>query len=84
MVRWVVLLAPIGVFALVLPLAAHGGAGVAGAVGFYVAINRRVPDCDLVDRIEVTTTSTWTIAGGTFGRQGASLARPVDCQQLYL
>lgn len=37
-VRWVVALAPIGVFALVLPLAAHGGAGVAGAVGFYVVI----------------------------------------------
>ena len=36
-VRWVVALAPIGVFALVLPLAAHGGAGVVGAMGFYVA-----------------------------------------------
>lgn len=35
-VRWVVALAPLGVFALVLPLAARGGAGVAGAVGFYV------------------------------------------------
>jgi len=37
MVRWIVLLAPIGVFALVLPLAAHVGAGLAGAIGFYVA-----------------------------------------------
>jgi Na+/H+-dicarboxylate symporter len=37
-VRWVVALAPLGVFALVLPLAAHGGAGVAGAVGFYVIV----------------------------------------------
>jgi Na+/H+-dicarboxylate symporter len=37
-VRWVVALAPLGVFALVLPLAAHGGAGVAGAVGFYVLV----------------------------------------------
>src|SRR5688572_32669067 len=35
-VRWVVALAPLGVFARVLPLAAPGGAGVAGAVGFYV------------------------------------------------
>lgn len=35
-VRWVVALAPLGVFALVLPLAARSGAGVAGAVGFYV------------------------------------------------
>ena len=38
MVRWVVALAPIGVFALVLPLAARGGAGVAGAVGFYIVV----------------------------------------------
>ncbi|HEV8125309.1 MAG TPA: dicarboxylate/amino acid:cation symporter [Gemmatimonadales bacterium] len=37
-VRWVVALAPIGIFALVLPLAARGGAGVAGAVGFYVLV----------------------------------------------
>jgi Na+/H+-dicarboxylate symporter len=36
-VRWVVLLAPIGVFALVLPLAAHLGAAVAGAIGIYIA-----------------------------------------------
>jgi Na+/H+-dicarboxylate symporter len=36
LVRWIVLLAPIGVFALVLPLAAHAGTLVAGAIGFYV------------------------------------------------
>jgi Na+/H+-dicarboxylate symporter len=36
LVRWVVLLAPAGVFALVLPLAVHGGAAVAGAIGFYI------------------------------------------------
>ena len=36
-VRWVVLAAPIGVFALVLPLAAHLGGAVAGAIGVYVA-----------------------------------------------
>jgi Na+/H+-dicarboxylate symporter len=35
-VRWVVALAPLGIFALVLPLAARGGAGVVGAVGFYI------------------------------------------------
>jgi Na+/H+-dicarboxylate symporter len=38
LVRWVVAAAPIGVFALVLPLAAHTGAGLAGAVGFYAAV----------------------------------------------
>jgi len=36
LVRWVVLLAPLGVFALVLPLAAHAGSALAGAIGFYV------------------------------------------------
>src|SRR5690349_5754289 len=35
-VRWVVLAAPIGVFALVLPLAAHLGGAVAGAIGVYI------------------------------------------------
>jgi proton glutamate symport protein len=37
LVRWVVWLAPVGVFALMLPLGAHGGAGLAGALGFYIA-----------------------------------------------
>jgi Na+/H+-dicarboxylate symporter len=36
-VRWVVLAAPIGVFALVLPLTAHLGGAVAGAIGVYIA-----------------------------------------------
>ena len=36
LVRWVILAAPLGVFALVLPLAVHAGATLAGAIGFYV------------------------------------------------
>ena len=36
-VRWVVLAAPIGVFALVLPLASHLGGAMAGAIGVYIA-----------------------------------------------
>jgi Na+/H+-dicarboxylate symporter len=36
LVRWVILLAPIGVFALVLPLAVHAGAALAGAIGIYI------------------------------------------------
>jgi Na+/H+-dicarboxylate symporter len=36
LVRGVVWLAPIGVFALMLPLGAHGGTGLVGALGFYV------------------------------------------------
>ncbi|MBI3569361.1 MAG: dicarboxylate/amino acid:cation symporter [Gemmatimonadetes bacterium] len=38
MVRGVILLAPVGVFALLLPLAAHAGAAVTGAIGLYVVI----------------------------------------------
>ena len=38
LVRWVVAAAPIGIFGLMLPLAAHGGAGVAGSVGVYVVM----------------------------------------------
>ena len=37
LVRWVVMLAPFGVFALMLPIAAHAGTAVAGAIGFYIA-----------------------------------------------
>ncbi len=37
LVRWIILLAPIGVFALVLPLAARAGAALVGAIGFYIA-----------------------------------------------
>ena len=36
LVRWVVLAAPVGVFALVLPLAARAGGTLAGAIGFYI------------------------------------------------
>jgi Na+/H+-dicarboxylate symporter len=35
-VRWVVLVAPIGVFALVLPLAVHLGGSMVGAIGGYI------------------------------------------------
>jgi Na+/H+-dicarboxylate symporter len=36
LVRWVVLAAPIGIFAMVVPLTAHAGAAFAGAMGFYI------------------------------------------------
>lgn len=36
LVRWIILLAPIGVFALVLPIAARAGAAFVGAIGFYM------------------------------------------------
>jgi len=37
LVRWIVKVAPIGVFALVLPLAARAGTALVGAIGFYIA-----------------------------------------------
>src|SRR5690242_12059314 len=36
LVRWIVRVAPIGVFALVLPLAARAGGSLVGAIGFYI------------------------------------------------
>ncbi|HEV2720977.1 MAG TPA: cation:dicarboxylase symporter family transporter, partial [Thermoanaerobaculia bacterium] len=36
LVRWVILAAPLGVFALVLPLAVHAGGTIAGGIGFYI------------------------------------------------
>jgi len=36
LVRWIIWVAPVGVFALVLPLAAHAGASVAGAFGVFI------------------------------------------------
>ncbi|MEO7456114.1 MAG: dicarboxylate/amino acid:cation symporter [Gemmatimonadaceae bacterium] len=38
LVRWVSVLAPIGVFALILPTAARLGATAVGALGYYVAV----------------------------------------------
>ncbi len=37
-VDWVLLAGPLGVFALILPVAARAGAGVLGALGIYVAV----------------------------------------------
>ena len=36
LVRWVILAAPVGVFALILPLAARSGATIVGGIGFYI------------------------------------------------
>jgi proton glutamate symport protein len=38
-VRWVLLLAPVGIFALVLPLSAKMGLGAAGALAYYVVLS---------------------------------------------
>lgn len=38
LVRWIIALAPVGVFALALPLAARAGLAAAGALGYYVLV----------------------------------------------
>ena len=38
LVHWVIKVAPIGVFALILPMASRGGIGLAGTVGFYIVV----------------------------------------------
>jgi Na+/H+-dicarboxylate symporter len=38
LVRWIIALAPIGVFALILDMAAHTGLSVAGALGYFVVV----------------------------------------------
>ena len=38
LVRWVIAAAPIGVFALLMPLAAKSGASLVGGVGFYIVV----------------------------------------------
>lgn len=43
LIGWILRLAPLGVFALVLPLAARMGAGVAGALGYFVLVASLVP-----------------------------------------
>jgi proton glutamate symport protein len=36
LVGWVIVAAPIGIFALILPLAAHAGSALVGGIGFYI------------------------------------------------
>lgn len=38
LIRWILVIAPIGVFALVLPLAARLGSALAGAIGYFILI----------------------------------------------
>src|SRR6185436_8233801 len=38
LVRWIILAAPLGVFALVLPLAVHAAGMLAGAIGLYIVV----------------------------------------------
>ena len=73
LVRWVVMLAPIGVFALVLPLAAHAGAALVGAIGFYIAAYSGA--CLLITALLYPVVALW---GGIPIRRFAKAALPAQ------
>jgi Na+/H+-dicarboxylate symporter len=74
LVRWVVLVAPIGIFALVLPLAAHAGSSLVGGIGFYIAV---------YSIVSVVMTLALYPAAAIFGRMSiARFARAALAPQL--
>ena len=67
LVRGVIWLAPIGVVALVLPLAAHAGPALVGAIGFYiVAYSGAVGGRSRIVRDGDAATERIATTGGTF------------------
>jgi hypothetical protein len=69
LVHWVILAAPLGIFAMVLPLAAHAGAALAGAIGFYIAAYS-----DLMPRRSCCCSTRWSRSSPGF-RSGTSRGR---------
>ncbi len=74
LVRWILTLAPIGVFALALPLAARLGLGAAGAVASYVAL----VVIALVAFIVVVIYPIAVVVGGVSLREFARAAAPAQ------
>jgi proton glutamate symport protein len=72
-VRWVLNLAPIGVFALVFPVGAGAGLGVVGALGTYVLIVSAL--CALITLLIYPVT---TLAAGIPLRRFAAAAAPAQ------
>jgi Na+/H+-dicarboxylate symporter len=73
LVRWILSLAPIGVFALSLGLAARGGAGIAGALGQYVIVV-----CALITLGLLALYPIVTLAGGGSMRRFTRACAPVQ------
>jgi proton glutamate symport protein len=72
-VDWVLLAGPLGVFALILPVAARAGAAALGALGVYVAV--------LIALYLVVTAAVYAVAclgGGATLRQFAAAALPAQ------
>ena len=72
-VRWVLLAAPLGVFALVLAVCAHVGLGVLSALGYYIALQ-----CLLYTAITVMMYGVATIVAGEPLRRFARALLPVQ------
>lgn len=77
LVRWIIALAPIGVFALMLPLAARMGVTVAGALGYYV-----LATCALIALELVLLYPLAAIAGGIPIRRFARETLPAQAVAL--
>ncbi|MFM7243343.1 MAG: dicarboxylate/amino acid:cation symporter [Planctomycetaceae bacterium] len=72
-VDWVLLAGPVGVFALILPVAAKAGAAALGALGVYVAV--------LIGLYLAVTAAVYAVAclaGGTTFRRFAAAALPAQ------
>jgi proton glutamate symport protein len=77
LVEWVLVLAPLGVFALALPLAARLGVVAAGALGYYVALVSILPVAFLLLLYPVVS-----IAGQVSMRRFARAAAPAQAVAL--
>jgi Na+/H+-dicarboxylate symporter len=73
LVRWIIALAPIGVFALMLPLASRIGATAAGALGYFVLIN-----CAMLVVVLVLLYPLAVFAGGISLRSFARAVLPAQ------
>jgi Na+/H+-dicarboxylate symporter len=73
LVRWIIALAPIGVFALMLPLASRIGATAAGALGYFVLIN-----CGMLVVVLVLLYPLAVFAGGVSLRSFARAVLPAQ------
>ena len=72
-VKWVLIAAPVGVFALVLPIAARGGLGIVGAVASYVIV-----DCAILLAGTIALYPLVMIFGGVSLRRFAKACAPAQ------
>ncbi len=71
LVRWLVKLAPVGVFCLILPLAAHIGPSAVGEFGYYVVVLSALL-CALILALYVIAAAFGRVSLPAFRRGGVS------------